>query len=77
MQLDAFVSTTVSIEYIFQVVAEGYEFFADRSLVTIFSAPNYCNEFDNAAAMMTVAPDLTCSFRILRPVPRSGKHSFS
>ncbi|XP_022664615.1 serine/threonine-protein phosphatase PP1-gamma catalytic subunit-like [Varroa jacobsoni] len=53
-----------------QVVAEGYEFFADRQLVTIFSAPNYCNEFDNAAAMMTVTSDLTCSFRILRPVSR-------
>jgi serine/threonine-protein phosphatase PP1 catalytic subunit len=32
----------------FQVVEEGYEFFAKRQLVTIFSAPNYCGEFDNA-----------------------------
>lgn len=29
------------------VVEDGYEFFADRTLVTIFSAPNYCGEFDN------------------------------
>lgn len=34
-----------------QVVEEGYEFFARRQLVTIFSAPNYCGEFDNAGAM--------------------------
>lgn len=29
------------------VVQDGYEFFNNRSLVTIFSAPNYCGEFDN------------------------------
>lgn len=28
-----------------QVVEEGYQFFAKRQLVTIFSAPNYCGEF--------------------------------
>ena len=37
-----------------QVVEDGYEFFAKRQLVTLFSAPNYCNEFDNAGAMMSV-----------------------
>ena len=25
-----------------QVVEDGYEFFAKRQLVTVFSAPNYC-----------------------------------
>merc|ERR1712206_8500 len=35
-----------------QVVEDGYEFFAHRALVTIFSAPNYCGEFDNAGGMM-------------------------
>ena len=29
------------------VVEDGYEFFNDRTLVTVFSAPNYCGEFDN------------------------------
>jgi diadenosine tetraphosphatase ApaH/serine/threonine PP2A family protein phosphatase len=33
-----------------QVVEDGYEFFADRGCVTVFSAPNYCGEFDNAGA---------------------------
>ena len=28
-----------------QVVEDGYEFFARRQLVTIFSAPNYCGMF--------------------------------
>ena len=26
-----------------QVMEDGYEFFADQKLVTIFSAPNYCD----------------------------------
>ncbi|VDM49870.1 unnamed protein product [Toxocara canis] len=49
-----------------QVVQDGYEFFANRKLVTIFSAPHYCGEFDNAAAVMTVDENLLCSFDVLR-----------
>lgn len=47
-----------------QVVEDGYEFFADRNLVTIFSAPNYCGEFDNAGGMMSVDENLMCSFQV-------------
>jgi len=50
------------------VVEGGYEFFADRELVTIFSAPNYCGEFDNKAAIMTVDENLICSFQLLEPL---------
>jgi hypothetical protein len=46
------------------VVEEGYEFFAKRQLVTIFSAPNYCGEFENAGAMMSVDETLMCSFQV-------------
>ncbi|XP_047981134.1 serine/threonine-protein phosphatase PP1 isozyme 2-like isoform X2 [Salvia hispanica] len=53
-----------------QVVEDGYEFFADRQLVTIFSAPNYCGEFDNAGAMMSVDESLMCSFQILKPTDK-------
>ncbi|KAI3459499.1 hypothetical protein Pfo_016162 [Paulownia fortunei] len=53
-----------------QVVEDGYEFFADRQLVTIFSAPNYCGEFDNAGAMMSVDETLMCSFQILKPAEK-------
>ena len=56
-----------------QVVEDGYEFFADRQLVTIFSAPNYCGEFDNAGAVMAVDESLMCSFRILKPLPAGGR----
>merc|ERR1712106_1097610 len=50
-----------------QVVEDGYEFFAKRQLVTLFSAPNYCGEFDNAGGMMSVDETLMCSFQILKP----------
>jgi len=48
-----------------QVVEDGYEFFATRKLVTIFSAPNYCGEFDNAGALMSVDETLMCSFEFI------------
>jgi serine/threonine-protein phosphatase PP1 catalytic subunit len=50
-----------------QVVEDGYEFFAKRQLITVFSAPNYCGEFDNAGAMMTIDDSLMCSFKVLKP----------
>ena len=53
-----------------QVVEDGYEFFAKRQLVTVFSAPNYAGEFDNAAAMMNVDAKMMCSFEILKPVEK-------
>jgi serine/threonine-protein phosphatase PP1 catalytic subunit len=56
--------------FLSQVVEDGYEFFSGRQLVTIFSAPNYCGEFDNAGAMMSVDETLMCSFQILRPADR-------
>eukprot|EP00331_Platyophrya_macrostoma_P029472 CAMPEP_0176445628 /NCGR_PEP_ID=MMETSP0127-20121128/23826_1 /TAXON_ID=938130 /ORGANISM="Platyophrya macrostoma, Strain WH" /LENGTH=297 /DNA_ID=CAMNT_0017831473 /DNA_START=32 /DNA_END=925 /DNA_ORIENTATION=- len=51
-----------------QVVEDGYEFFGSKQLVTIFSAPNYCGDFDNNAAIMSVDESLLCSFQILKPL---------
>ena len=50
-----------------QVVEEGYQFFGKKQLVTIFSAPNYCGEFNNAGAIMNVDETLMCSFQALKP----------
>ncbi|XP_011091428.1 serine/threonine-protein phosphatase PP1 isoform X1 [Sesamum indicum] len=59
-----------------QVVEDGYEFFADRQMVTIFSAPNYCGEFENAGAIMSLDENLMCSFQILEPVREKPKFGF-
>ncbi|CAA3011700.1 serine threonine- phosphatase PP1 isozyme 2 [Olea europaea subsp. europaea] len=53
-----------------EVVEDGYEFFADKQLVTIFSAPNFRGEFDNAGAIMSVDDNLMCTFQILKPASR-------
>ncbi|KAF3992517.1 hypothetical protein FT662_01063 [Candidozyma haemuli var. vulneris] len=49
------------------VVEDGYEFFNRRKLVTVFSAPNYCGEFNNYGAVMSVDKKLCCSFELLKP----------
>ena len=54
----------LGVGLLLQVVEDGYEFFAKRQLVTLFSAPNYCGEFDNAGGMMSVDESLMCSFQV-------------
>ncbi|KAF2741977.1 serine/threonine-protein phosphatase PP-Z [Sporormia fimetaria CBS 119925] len=54
------------------VVEDGYEFFSDRVLVTVFSAPNYCGEFDNWGAVMSVSTELLCSFELIKPLDSAG-----
>lgn len=49
------------------VVEDGYEFFNKRKLVTVFLAPNYCGEFNNYGAVMSVDKSLCCSFELLKP----------
>jgi serine/threonine-protein phosphatase PP1 catalytic subunit len=52
-----------------QAVMEGYEFpfRPDQSLITLFSAPNYCYEFENKGAILHVDARLYCSFVQLDP----------
>merc|ERR1712037_659576 len=52
-----------------QVVEDGYEFFAKRQLVTLFSAPNYCGEFDNADRIVVCVGTITNDLRIFE-VPK-------
>jgi len=50
-----------------QVVEDGYEFMANRGIVTVFSASNYCGEFDNCGAVLKINKDLLCSFVVFKP----------
>jgi serine/threonine-protein phosphatase PP1 catalytic subunit len=53
-----------------QVVMEGFDFpfREEQRLVTIFSAPNYCNEFKNKGAILKVDDQLYCTFVLLDPI---------
>ncbi|TKR72702.1 hypothetical protein L596_020114 [Steinernema carpocapsae] len=50
-----------------QLCVDGFWTFADRHLVTIFSAPSYCNLFKNAGAAMHVNKDLKCQLMAFVP----------
>ncbi|KAI8927077.1 Metallo-dependent phosphatase-like protein [Entophlyctis helioformis] len=49
------------------VVYEGYQFWGNHQLVTIFSATNYCDMYNNSGAVLEVEDDLTCSFSVIKP----------
>ncbi|KAK9143871.1 hypothetical protein Syun_013271 [Stephania yunnanensis] len=51
----------------YQVPKNGYEFFADKRMVTIFSASNFRGLYNNAAGMMTINEDRSWSFLVLYP----------
>lgn len=51
-----------------QVVQDGYAFFAQKKLITVFSTPNYCGKFDNVGAILAVDETLKCSFKVLKTV---------
>ena len=56
-----------------QLVMEGYLWHHDQSLVTIFSAPNYCYRCGNQASIMEVSDDMTSEFLQFDPAPRRGE----
>lgn len=51
-----------------QMVNDGFKFFNNNKLVTIFSAPNYCGECGNDGAVMHINDNQECSFLIIKPV---------
>ncbi|OQR69270.1 serine/threonine-protein phosphatase PP1-2-like [Tropilaelaps mercedesae] len=55
-----------------QLCPKGHEFFADQRLLTIFSAPNYCGQFDNAAGVLSISKNLECEISTFRPTTPSA-----
>ncbi|KAH7724858.1 Ser/Thr protein phosphatase family protein [Aphelenchoides avenae] len=51
-----------------QVMKNGFGFFANRKLCTIFSAPRYQPEMNNRAAVMCITSALSIRFTLLNPV---------
>jgi serine/threonine-protein phosphatase PP1 catalytic subunit len=51
-----------------QMVVDGYHFFNNNRLVTIFSAPNYCGNCGNNGAVMNINDDFVCSFIVIKPI---------
>jgi len=49
-----------------QVVEDGYQFHFNRQLVTVFSAPNYCEEFDNSGAMIVIDETGLCKLLVVK-----------
>lgn len=60
-----------------QAVDRGYDFpyAPDTSIVTVFSAPNYCGDFGNDAGLLQIDIDLNCSFKTLPPAEDNCDHS--
>ncbi|KAG5974563.1 hypothetical protein E4U58_002836 [Claviceps cyperi] len=58
-----------------QLVNEGYKYhFSESSVVTVWSAPNYCYRCGNVASIMTVDTDLNPRFSIFSAVPDNQRH---
>ena len=59
-----------------QLVQEGYYYWFDEKLVTVWSAPNYCYRMNNKASLLSLTENGEKEFLIFDTVPESlnSKH---
>lgn len=55
-----------------QLVMEGYKMIWEETLVTIWSAPNYCYRCGNVASIMEVDSETNYSFKLFEAAPQDS-----
>jgi len=56
-----------------QLVMEGYKLMFNETLVTVWSAPNYCYRCGNVAAILELDEHLNKSFKIFEAAPQESR----
>ncbi|KAI8805476.1 Metallo-dependent phosphatase-like protein [Cladochytrium replicatum] len=56
-----------------QLVMEGYKYMFNKSIVTVWSAPNYCYRCGNVAAIMTLDEHLNDDFKLFEAAPQEAR----
>lgn len=56
-----------------QLVMEGYKHMFNESLVTVWSAPNYCYRCGNVAAILELDENLKRNFKVFESAPQESR----
>jgi serine/threonine-protein phosphatase 4 catalytic subunit len=56
-----------------QLVMEGYKYMFDKTLATVWSAPNYCYRCGNVAAILELNENREANFKIFEAAPQEAR----